>query len=294
MPPVAVPDVLDRMVEPFAATPLGLPGAMRAAATDAVSTYVVPLVSNHLRLGWLAVLAAGALLVVICWLRRWLQVQAAVRSSVVVPMDAPIPVRCSKHRVEPGVVGFFRPELLLPARGLRSTYRRSNCGHPDARAVAHSVGATILRAAIHMLVEAVFWFLSAGLVVGKAAGDRTGVRVRRGRHGGRHRSGGLCHRNTAGVQALPGITPDLRRGCRRRGTEAQNRTDHGPRFRFANSVHPEKRYWVGWSQWPRLRPSSSAPHLPRARKTTRACAGSKQDGGPNADVAQLADAGPVR
>ena len=90
-------------------------------------------------------------------LRGWLRIRAAVRSST--PMDIPFPVevRSSPALLEPGVVGFFRPILLCPA-GIVERLTPSQLQAVLAHELCHIQRRDNLTAAIHMMVEAVFWF----------------------------------------------------------------------------------------------------------------------------------------
>jgi bla regulator protein blaR1 len=90
-------------------------------------------------------------------LRGWRRIRAAVRSSA--PMDLPFPVavRSSPTLLEPGVVGFFRPILLLPA-GIVQRLTPSQLQAVLAHEQCHVKRRDNMTGAIHMIVEAVFWF----------------------------------------------------------------------------------------------------------------------------------------
>jgi uncharacterized protein (TIGR03435 family) len=90
-------------------------------------------------------------------LRGWLRIRAAARSSV--PMDIPFPieVRSSPALLEPGVVGLFRPILLCP-KGIVERLAPSQLEAILAHERCHIQRHDNLTAAIHMIVEAVFWF----------------------------------------------------------------------------------------------------------------------------------------
>ncbi|MGA8030383.1 MAG: M56 family metallopeptidase [Bryobacteraceae bacterium] len=89
--------------------------------------------------------------------RGWRRIRAAVRSST--PMNAlgAMQVRSSPGLLEPGVVGFFRPILLLPPDiGERLEPRQLEA--VLAHELCHVRRRDNLTSAIHMLVEAIFWF----------------------------------------------------------------------------------------------------------------------------------------
>lgn len=62
----------------------------------------------------LAVWACGFAAIALMRFRGWLRVRAAVRSSRPLEIPVPVEVRSSPGLLEPGVVGFLRPVLLLP------------------------------------------------------------------------------------------------------------------------------------------------------------------------------------
>jgi bla regulator protein BlaR1 len=91
------------------------------------------------------------------WLRSWRRMRNAQNRATQLTIDFPIPVMGSPTPVEPGVLGIFRPVVLLPAgitdrltpRQLQSILEHELC---------HVRRRDNLTAALHMLVEAVFWF----------------------------------------------------------------------------------------------------------------------------------------
>jgi len=111
----------------------------------------------------------GLLFLLLRWWRGWRAIRAALRSAtrISLPMAVPVfpvfpvfpafPVFATSSRIEPGVVGIFRPVLLLPEKiverltlpQLRSVLAHESC---------HVRRRDNLTAAIHMAVEAVFWF----------------------------------------------------------------------------------------------------------------------------------------
>lgn len=106
---------------------------------------------------FVAVWAVGFLLVAFLRLRGWLAIRAAMRSSTALPIPAAIDVRSSPALLEPGVVGFWRPILLLPAGildRLSGAQLESVLGHE----LSHVRRRDNLTSLVHMLVEATFWF----------------------------------------------------------------------------------------------------------------------------------------
>src|SRR5262245_59338387 len=57
---------------------------------------------------------AGALCLLLRWLRRWRMIRRAARSATVLSLGQAVPVLSSPLLMEPGVFGVLRPVLLLP------------------------------------------------------------------------------------------------------------------------------------------------------------------------------------
>ncbi|MES2473903.1 MAG: hypothetical protein V4601_13810, partial [Pseudomonadota bacterium] len=96
--PVMVPAVtlVEPLAVPFSAPVLALPEAAMSAAP----------VPTDLNLGVLlvALWAAGFLAIVLRWALRWSQVHRLLRDAQAVPVDAPVAVKFSASRLEPGLV----------------------------------------------------------------------------------------------------------------------------------------------------------------------------------------------
>jgi uncharacterized protein (TIGR03435 family) len=110
----------------------------------------------------LAIWAAGFAIVLLRWTARWLSVRRAVRevgqASWPVPGQAGrLVLRRSRSAIEPGVFGIFRPVLVLPA-GITAHLDESQLEAIVTHEIAHIRRRDNLFAAIHMLVEALFWF----------------------------------------------------------------------------------------------------------------------------------------
>ena len=146
--PTAVPVLLTtvpKAAPSFAASPLTAVPAVPAAA--------------HLDLGaaLLALWAAGLLIIAIRWLVRWSRIRVLLRDATAVQVDAPIAVKFSSSRLEPGLVGILRPVILLP-QGIEQQLSQAELRAVLAHELCHWRRHDNLLAAIHMLVEALFWF----------------------------------------------------------------------------------------------------------------------------------------
>jgi bla regulator protein blaR1 len=134
-PPAAASTVLFEWTEPFSPAP-----ADRSPSNLPVFVW-----------------AAGALAIAAWRVRGYLRVRAALRASTPLPLDAPIEVRCTTARLEPGIAGFVHPILLLP-EGIAQRLTPRQLDSILAHELCHARRHDNLTAAIHMLVETLFWF----------------------------------------------------------------------------------------------------------------------------------------
>ena len=105
----------------------------------------------------MAVWAIGFVAVVARWAVQWKRVMTAVRSATPVNLGVPIDTRFSATALEPGVVGIRSPILLLPNNietHLTSAQMRGVLDHE----LCHVRRRDNLTSALHMVVEALFWF----------------------------------------------------------------------------------------------------------------------------------------
>ncbi len=105
----------------------------------------------------LAIWACGLIAVVFFWWIRWRRIRAAVRSASLLALDAEVPVLSSSATLEPGVFGIIHPVLLLP-KGITEHLAPAQLKAILAHELCHVRRRDNLAAAIHMLVEAIFWF----------------------------------------------------------------------------------------------------------------------------------------
>jgi beta-lactamase regulating signal transducer with metallopeptidase domain/protein involved in polysaccharide export with SLBB domain len=99
----------------------------------------------------------GASVVLIAWTRQWLRVRSALRSASPLDLNLPIRAMSSPARLEPGVFGVFRPTLLVP-EGITDRLSPDQWQAILAHELCHVRRRDNLTAAIHMAVEAIFWF----------------------------------------------------------------------------------------------------------------------------------------
>jgi len=104
-----------------------------------------------------AVWAFGFLAIALMRLRGWLRIRAAVRSSTPVDIPCSVEVRSSPGLLEPGVIGLLHPVLLLPA-DIQQRLTPPQLEAVLAHELYHIRRRDNLTSAVHMLVEALFWF----------------------------------------------------------------------------------------------------------------------------------------
>ena len=104
----------------------------------------------------------GCACILIRWHVRWRRAASQLRASL--PWNAPpefprvpVPLRSSPSVLEPGVFGIFRPVLLLPA-GIEARLSAAQLQAIFAHELCHIRRSDNLAAAVHMLVESIFWF----------------------------------------------------------------------------------------------------------------------------------------
>ena len=119
------------------------------------------------RFDWFAlavfgVWATGTIAMTVVRFRTWRQIRAAVRASspwtiASLPMPAGVAVRSTSGVMEPGVVGLWRPVLLMPS-GIEDDLTPRQLAAVLTHELCHIRRRDNVTAAIHMIAEAVFWF----------------------------------------------------------------------------------------------------------------------------------------
>jgi uncharacterized protein (TIGR03435 family) len=137
---------VDRIAQPFTSD----------VFSSAPSTATPP-ATNRTTLALIAVWACGFVAVVLMRLRGWRRIRAAMRASVPMALASPVPVRASPGVLEPGVVGVWRPVLLVPA-GIEQHLPPPQLHAVLEHELCHVRRRDNLTSAIHMVVEAVCWF----------------------------------------------------------------------------------------------------------------------------------------
>ncbi len=132
-----------------------------------VSTSVGAAIIPSIVPAMLALWICGAAVVLILWFLRWHRVATILRAGVPVTsgreraalrrLDAKTGLIASPSQMEPGVFGILRPVLSLP-EGIAEHLDDAQLDAIFAHELCHIRRRDNLTAAIHMLVEAIFWF----------------------------------------------------------------------------------------------------------------------------------------
>ena len=157
---------MEEVTQPFA--PAASP-EISSSATRASSPVSANLLPGLLGSAW----AAGCVVVFCVWLLRWRRVSTAMREAVPLTdgrevealrrleraggVRQKIEMRLSRTSLQPGVFGIARPVLIWPER----ISERLDDAHLEtilAHEVWHVRRHDNLAAALHMVVEAIFWF----------------------------------------------------------------------------------------------------------------------------------------
>ncbi|HZU24541.1 MAG TPA: M56 and DUF3738 domain-containing protein [Bryobacteraceae bacterium] len=142
--PIARPEVtavVQQIVQPFPEPPQAAPATTLNLLPELL----------------IAIWICGCLGVGISWMRRWLEIRAALRRATPLGFERGVPVLSSPLLLEPGVFGILRPVLVLP-EGIADRLSSAHLKAIFAHEFCHIRRRDNLAAAIHMAVEALFWF----------------------------------------------------------------------------------------------------------------------------------------
>ncbi len=153
----AVSVVLSQVTEPFSR-----PSSTKRLTHTLDETGLTPLEApapygNTLQLAVAAIWLAGVLVVLFSWWRKWRRICRAVREANRIASIENIPVLSSPSLLEPGVFGIVNPKLVVP-EGIQERLTPAQFSAVIAHELCHVRRRDNLVAALHMLMEAVFWF----------------------------------------------------------------------------------------------------------------------------------------
>jgi uncharacterized protein (TIGR03435 family) len=157
--------MIEDISRPFSPAPASSVTTAYAAAL-AKALHLLP---AFLLIAWFC----GCLAVLAFWCLRWRRLNAVLRGSVIAKSGSEfemlrrlaaragiarrIDLIVSESTLEPGIVGIFRPLLLLP-EGICSRLSDAQLEAIITHELCHLRGRDNLASAVHMLVEALFWF----------------------------------------------------------------------------------------------------------------------------------------
>lgn len=156
---------VEEITQPFAFPVLPVPHQATSPVSSSAWANVLPILLVLWLLGFAAVL--------LVWTVRWRRISAAMNSAKLISegreiwalrrlerlggIRKPISVLLSSTSLEPGIFGIARPALLWP-EGISRSLEESHLEAILAHELWHVRRRDNLCAALHMLVEAVFWF----------------------------------------------------------------------------------------------------------------------------------------
>ena len=139
--PPAIAFAVEQVSQPFA-LPVSTPAP---AQSNPISAILLVL--------WLTGVGIG----IGFWLRWWRYIETTRHAARPLSLNLPISVMSAPGRLEPGVFGILRPVLLLPD-GIADRLTPEQLKAVIAHELCHIRRRDNFTAAIHMVVETVFWF----------------------------------------------------------------------------------------------------------------------------------------
>ncbi len=164
--PRLMSEALPDLALPDAVAHLALPEPLVGAALMALPAKTLPSASLNHESILLGVWLVGCFCLLCHWTEQWLHLRAVRKASTPAPIAAAIPVRFSRTLFEPGLVGIFRPVLLLP-EGITAQLSPAQLALVIEHELCHWRRRDNLTAAIHMGVQLVFWFHPVVWWIGK-------------------------------------------------------------------------------------------------------------------------------
>jgi len=152
--------IVDSVGQPFSsAAPSNQQPAAPSARGAAARERVVPAL--------IALWAFGSTVLIVGWIRRWRAVASTLRRATPIAegrvveamrrVNGTLRVVSSDSRMEPGVFGWRSPVLLWP-RGIDARLSDAQIDAIVAHEIAHTRRRDNLTSALHMIVQAIFWF----------------------------------------------------------------------------------------------------------------------------------------
>lgn len=168
-----LPVLVDEAAQPFVALPSHLGPSVRILDGSRLDSHV----QESVAMVWLL----GCAAVLLVWFRQWRRMRIILRDSIEATgrqleimrrlrrdtrLNLSLRLLTSSTRIEPGVVGVFRPVLVLPG-GIGDQLTDAELEAVLAHELAHVRRRDNLFAGIHSIVEAIFWFYPAVWWIGR-------------------------------------------------------------------------------------------------------------------------------
>ncbi len=122
-----------------------------------LAAVMTPVPSMHVTTILLVLWAFGFVSFSSLWLIRWARLNSVVRAARSVSTAQPLPVKASAALLEPGLAGIWRPVLLLP-EDILTRLSPQEMQAIEAHERCHLRRRDNLTAAVHMLIQNLFWF----------------------------------------------------------------------------------------------------------------------------------------
>lgn len=136
---------------------ISAPFATESWPAGSASTHLIAAHPLHLSTVLLLIWALGCVGVLLSWILRRRQVRRVLSAARPLSLAAPIPIFECQAALEPGLVGIRRPVVMFP-RGLAERLSKVEIRAILDHELAHYQRRDNLTAAMHVLVEALFWF----------------------------------------------------------------------------------------------------------------------------------------
>ena len=167
LPPPALRLAIDTAAQPFSPVPRGPALAAQSISAMEISPWLAPRVEGMALRGLATIWALGAIVLLGRWSMGWRRLHRLVRGGTqmhegreirLLRQHAPeLSLVVVNSVIEPGVVGIFRPVLIWPST-ISDRLDDDQIVAIFAHEAAHVRRRDNLSAALHMVVEAAFWF----------------------------------------------------------------------------------------------------------------------------------------
>ncbi len=135
--------------------------AQASAALEPIGSIDLPIMPAASSFNWgnvpFALWCSGAVALLGLRLYQWIRIHRLSCHAERIELDFPVPAYSAHSMLEPGVFGIFRPVLLLPVR-LKECLNDAQLSAILAHERCHVAYRDNATAAIHMCIEAMFWF----------------------------------------------------------------------------------------------------------------------------------------